>query len=213
MSTKDINRVEKILQKNIEIAERNSSELRSDILSILAATDYIEIPNYHVNDDIDLFHELTNVPEDIEESIKEETREFIALIRNAEYLAFEKAYANWSRMNHFPSMKVGASIISETLKEKDLSLPELSLDEWADLPIDICRFILLIYFYYDSKPNKERISVFKTLLLKKQDSLTSTLDFIIFRFWKAHPDEMFILTQEWIDSGDPYLIDWLIHGV
>ncbi|MFW9786772.1 MAG: hypothetical protein ACFFE2_16225 [Candidatus Thorarchaeota archaeon] len=213
LTVKDIDRVEKILQRNIEDAERNNTELRREILSILAKTDYIEIPNYAVEDDTDLFHELTSVSEEVKETIEEETREFVPLVRNAEYRDFEITYANWSRANHFPAMKVSASIISDALKAKDLSLPELSLEDWTDLPIDVCRFILLVNYYYDSKPNRKRISVFKKLLLKKHETLTSTIDFIIYSSWRTYSDEMFILTQEWVQSGDAYLVDWLIHGV
>ena len=213
LNAQDVNRVEKILQRNIEVAERNSPKLRRQILSILAKIDHIEIPNYLVNDETELFHELTGVSEDIKEKIQKETREFATLIRNAEYEDFEISYANWSRTNHFPSMKVSASCISETIKAQDLSLPELSDEEWTDFPIDVCRFILLVNFYYDSKPNREKISVFKKLLLKKNEDLTSTIDFIIYSSWRTHPDEMFVFTQNWIESRDAYLIDWLIHGV
>jgi hypothetical protein len=51
------------------------------------------------------------------------------------------------------------------------------------------------------------------LLLKENEKLTSSIDFIIVDSWKKHPDLMYELTRSWIDSLNPILIDWLVHGV
>ncbi|MFW9847404.1 MAG: hypothetical protein ACFFD6_11690 [Candidatus Thorarchaeota archaeon] len=213
LGMEDINRIEETLQRNIEELGRKSPELRRKVLNILAEASSIEIPNYVVRDDTDLFHELTDASQEISQSIMEETQVFAPLIRKSEYEQLELAYAKWSRRNHFPAMKISASGISDILREVGFFHPELSFDDWNKLPIDICRFLLLVRFYYETKPSIERMALFKKLLLKKDETLTHTLDFIIFSSWRTHPDEMFTLTKGWIETGDAYLVDWLIHGV
>jgi hypothetical protein len=198
-----------VLQSAVDKA--NAKTKINEFLSCLSSCDYIYVPNEleetTVVDEVrkETFENISNLTKSIEP--------FIEPMINKNYVKFSEEFIKWSGRNVQTTLKKSGEILSDFLKTNHITLNFPHSKDFESIAEEIQHFMLIIYYYSNPVPDLNRILLFKKLLLKDKEKLTSSIDFIIVDSWKKHPDIMYQLTKSWIDSLNPVLIDWLAHGV
>ena len=207
-----IERIEEILRDKVEQHKIKNQRFKESVLQLLASVDSVKIPNFPVKTSM-LIKELTQETSDLHEKLSSELISFIPHLRNQDFIRLSTIFDNWKRRNHWPTLKKGAEILENLASERSILIPKLSFNHYQKLPENLPPLLLLLNYYKDPIPTSSSIELYKQLLLLKKEKITATLDFILFVSWRNFPNEMYRLTENWIESNNPILIDWLIHGV
>jgi hypothetical protein len=213
LNDRQIGQIQEVLQLSVDKIQTDSDSIKQQILELLSSCDEVQIPNYDIDKDSPIHQELTNITPPIEMDIEREMDPIPQLICQSDYEALEKIYTQWKRKNSWPSLKKGAELVIKLFDVNNLQFSPLEYKEYLELPKILVPFFPLLHFFADPVPDEKKVALYRQLLLLKSEDVTRSLDFIIFSSWKQYPTEMFALTREWIANRDPYLIDWLIHGV
>ena len=203
------NRIRELLQSAID--ESNVTMKKNDLLSLLASVDIVFTSNL-INDKqiIDEIHE-----ESIETNhmLQETMLPFVEPVISQNSQILTELFLSWQGRHIRNVFHKGIAILVDLLIQKEIFYSYTTIAEIEQKLKVLKPFYLMLYFYFNKYPDKERIEIFRYYLLKKDKSLTDCIDGIVYRSWKYYPDEMYVLTQEWIDSKNPILINWLIHGI
>lgn len=214
LSEPQIEKIQEVLQASVDKAQGESIIVKKQILKLLSNCGEVQIPNFEVNNDSTVYHELTKITPEIELEIEREMDLILPSITQADYIALENDYKEWKRRNSWPSLKKGAELAIKLLDAKNIRFCSLwEYEQFQKIPQDLTPFLLLLQYFAEPMPDEMKIAMYRQLLLLKTEEITRSIDYIIFSSWKQYPNDMYVLTQEWITSQDPYLIDWLIHGV
>ncbi len=213
LSEHHISKIQEVLQTSVDKIQADSLSIKKQILELLSNCEEVKIPNFNLNEDFPVYNQLTDITPEIETNIEQELNPILPLICQSDYEALENVYMNWKRRNSWPSLKKGAELASKVLDTKNLKFSPLDYERYQKIPKVLPPFLLLLQYFADPIPDGSKIKLYRQLLLLKAEEITRSLDFIIFSSWKQYPKEMYALTREWIASRDPYLIDWLIHGI
>ncbi|MFW9903807.1 MAG: hypothetical protein ACFFFH_05705 [Candidatus Thorarchaeota archaeon] len=213
LTDRQVGKIQKVLQDSVDKIQVNSVSLKQQILELLSDCDEVRIPNFDTDKDSPIYQKLTNISPTIEMDIEREMNLFLPLIYQSDYEELEIVYMQWKRKSSWPSLKKGAELTIKLFDTNNLLFSPLEYEQYQELPEVLTPFYLLLQFYADPIPDGKKVALYRHLLLLKSEEVTHSLDFIIFSSWKQYPNEMYSLTRDWIVSQDPYLIDWLIHGV
>ena len=213
LTGRQIGKIQELLQASVDKMQADSDSIKQQILELLSSCDEVQIPNYEIDKDSPIHQELTNITPTIEKDIEREMNPIPQLIYQSDYETLEKVYMQWKRKNSWPSLKKGAELVIKLFDANNLHFPPLEYKKYLELPKILVPFFPLLHFFADPVPDEKKVALYQQLLLLKVEEVTRSLDFIIFSSWRQYPDEMYTLTRDWITSHNPYLIDWLIHGV
>ncbi|MFX1506576.1 MAG: hypothetical protein ACFFDC_10785 [Promethearchaeota archaeon] len=213
LTDRKIGKIQEVLQASVDKIQADSDSIKQQLLELLSSCDEVQIPNYDTDKNFRIHQELTNITPIVEMDIKREMDPIPQLIYQSNYKALEKVYMQWKRKNSWPSLKKGAELVIESFDANSLHFSPLEYKEYLELPKILTPFFPLLHFFANPVPDEKNVALYRQLLLLKSEDVTRSLDFIIFSSWKQYPDEMYTLTHDWITNRDPYLIDWLIHGV
>ena len=213
LSEPQITKIQEVLQASVDKVQAESITVKKQILELLSNYEEVQIPNLEVNKDSTVYHQLTNITLKIEMDIEREIYSFLPLICQSDYEALEKVYMKWKRKNSWPSLKKGAELTIKLFDANNLHFSHLDYRQYEELPKVLTPLFVLLQFFADPVPDEKKVALYRQLLLLKSEEVTRSLDFIIFSSWEQYPNKMYTFTRDWIASRDPYLIDWLIHGV
>ena len=210
LSSKDETRINEILQSNID--KKNSVVKMNDFMKYLSTVEYLRIPNTLKSNKLLIDELKKETPENLKK-LKLEISGFLDPLKESDFKKLAKLYNSWPGRHIQTTLLKGASLIADFLRESDIYLNFPSIKSFDEIVIDVQPFMLLIYYYIDKKPEITRLTLFRELLLRKNENLTYAIDRILYSSWREFSESMYNLTQSWINSLNPILIDWLVHGV
>lgn len=203
------NRIRELLQSAID--KSNSTIKKQELLSLLASVDIVSTPN--LLDDKQIIDEVHEESIETNHLLKETMLLFVEPIISQNSQKLSELYLAWQGRLLRNVFHKGIAILVDLLIQKEIFYSYSTIAE-IEGKMDVLKpFYLILYFYFNKYPDKERIEIFRYYLLKDDKELTDCIDGIIYRSWKHYPEEMYILTQEWMESKNPILINWLIHGI
>ncbi|MFW9777471.1 MAG: hypothetical protein ACFFE8_01375 [Candidatus Heimdallarchaeota archaeon] len=213
ISERQSERIEAILQEKSDHLKGTTEAIKLIVLKSLGSVESIQIPNQIDSKGSPLYPDLTQLTPETQNEISKEIQSVWRKIQSRDFDAVTKDLEKWDRKNHFPSLKKAGEIIAKTLKMEQISLTSLTFQEITSISPSIVPFLLLIDHFYNPQPDLQKLESYRRLLLLKKEPYTRALDFILYASWRNYPEEMFVYTKEWVESQEPYLVDWLIHGV
>ncbi|MFW9856143.1 MAG: hypothetical protein ACFFFG_13915 [Candidatus Thorarchaeota archaeon] len=213
ISERQSERIEAILQEKSDHLKGTKETIKLLVLKSLGSVESIQIPNQINSKGSPLYPDLTQLIPETEREIRQEIQTVWGKIRSRDFDSLTLDFEKWDRRNHFPSLKKAGEIVAKTLKKQQVSLTSLTFQEITSLSQSILPFLLLVDHFYNPQPDLQKLESYRRLLLMKKEAYTRVLDFILYASWRNYSEEMFENTKEWVESQEPYLIDWLIHGV
>ena len=202
-------RIRELLQENISEAETNQK--KTELLELLGSVESIILPN--LQNDIALIDEMHTESDKSNQKLLQIVSAFIDPLLTDDQETLLDLFTNWQGRHLRNIFHKGISLLVELLNQKEIMYSYTTIADIESKPDGLKHFYLILYFYFNKYPDKERIEIFKHYLLKENEILTDCIDGILYRSWKFYPDEMFVLTKEWMDSKISILINWLIHGL
>jgi len=203
------NRINEILQSSID--KVNAEQKKNELLSLLTSVDSIFIPNQI--DDKSIIDEVQKENEKTNNALLQQMLPFIDFTISNDQENLLKVFESWSGRHLRNVFHKGISLLVNLLIQKEIFYNYSTVDDIESKLNGLQHFYLTLYYHFNKYPDKTRIDIFKHFLLKKNKMITDCIDGILYRSWKQYPNEMFILTNEWIESGNPILVRWLIHGI
>ena len=209
LSETNINRIKELLQQSID--EYNAKAKKSDLLTLLSFVESVRVPNRL--EDVTIINEIRKESDEYNEYVIQQMLPFVEPLISNDQNTLEVLYSNWKGRNIQTIYLKSSSLLVDLLMKRNYFLTFSSINEIKQIKESLLPFYMLLYYYFNKKPTKTRIDIFEYLLLKDEQNLTNILNSIIYRSWKEYSSEMYQLTQKWMESKNPILINWLIHGV